>query len=110
MNSGFSRERALLAALFLVALATVMFEILLTRVFSLTMFSFVCLALTRFPSQSGQLYAADLAGAATGCLGVIAALHVIAMALGISASFWTGVASYAIAVGSFALTARTQVD
>jgi len=31
---------------------------------------------------------------------------VIAMALGISASFWTGVASYVIAVGSFAMAAR----
>ncbi len=153
--------RGLLPALFLVALATVMFEVLLTRVFSLTMwyhfafmaisiamfgltlgallvflrpdrwpeatllhsmgqcalllaiymtvviflhislylpspnvamlpmvltfigvavpfvFSgiFICLALTRFPSQIGSLYAVDLAGAAIGCLCVIAALH-----------------------------------
>ncbi len=35
---------------------------------------FVCLALTRFPARIGQLYAVDLAGAALGCLGVIAAL------------------------------------
>ena len=35
---------------------------------------FVCLALTRFPERVGSLYAADLAGAALGCLGVIAAL------------------------------------
>lgn len=155
------RERTLLAALFLVALATVMFEILLTRIFSLTLwyhfafmaisvamfgltvgallvflraawwpdgtlprtmgiaaavlgvtmvsvvllhvtlytplphvdmvplvltfvvvsvpfvFSgiFVCLALTRFPSRIGRLYAADLGGAAAGCLAVIAALR-----------------------------------
>jgi hypothetical protein len=161
MASSAARERSLLAALFLVALATVMFEILLTRIFSLTLwyhfafmaisiamfgltvgallvflrpdwwpeatlaqamgmcavflaiamatvvflhislytpmpyidmapmvvtfvvvsvpfiFSgiFVCLALTRFPSQIGRLYAADLGGAATGCLAVIAALH-----------------------------------
>ena len=161
MNPGVLRERALLPALFLVALATVMFEVLLTRVFSLTMwyhfafmaisiamfgmtvgallvflrpdrwpegtllramgqcallfavsmavviflhislylpspnvdmlpivltfiavavpfvFSgiFICLALTRFRSQVGRLYAVDLAGAATGCLCVIAALH-----------------------------------
>ena len=27
----------------------------------------VCLALTRFPTQISKLYAADLAGAATGC-------------------------------------------
>jgi len=156
-----SQERGLAGALFLVTLATVMFQVLLTRIFSLTMwyhfafmaismamfgmtvgalavflrpaawsdaallpgmgrsallfavsmvavillhtffyvpnpavtvlplgitftaaavpfvFSgiFVCLALTRFPSRLGQLYAVDLAGAATGCLFVVAALH-----------------------------------
>ncbi len=161
MNSVPVRDRDLLPALFLVALATVMFEVLLTRIFSLTLwyhfafmaisiamlgltvgallvflrpewwpearlpramgacalllaicmavaifahitsyiplphiailpmiltflivtvpfvFSgiFVCLALTRFPSRIGKLYAADLAGAAIGCLAVIAALH-----------------------------------
>ncbi|MGH8692520.1 MAG: hypothetical protein ACREUS_15970 [Burkholderiales bacterium] len=36
---------------------------------------FVCLALTRFPRRIGQLYAVDLAGAAIGCLAVIASLH-----------------------------------
>jgi len=36
---------------------------------------FVCLALTRFPSRIGQLYAVDLAGAAIGCLCVIASLQ-----------------------------------
>jgi hypothetical protein len=36
---------------------------------------FVCLALTRFAPRIGQLYAADLAGAALGCLAVIAALQ-----------------------------------
>ena len=36
---------------------------------------FVCLALTRFPSSIGQLYAVDLGGAALGCLAVIAALN-----------------------------------
>ncbi|MDY6987342.1 MAG: hypothetical protein SWQ30_04725 [Thermodesulfobacteriota bacterium] len=35
----------------------------------------VCLALTRFPAQIGSLYAADLAGAAAGCIGVIWALE-----------------------------------
>jgi hypothetical protein len=160
MNSGISQERGLPLALFIVALATVMFEVLLTRIFSLTMwyhfafmaisiamfgltvgallvflrphwwpaetvtqgmgkaalflsiamtvviflhislylpspavdmvpmvvtfigvavpfvFSgiFVCLALTRFPARIGKLYAADLAGAAIGCLGVVVAL------------------------------------
>lgn len=154
-------SRSLLPALFLVALATVMFEVLLTRIFSLTMwfhfafmaisiamfgltlgallvflrperwpdatlarslgrsalwlavsmavviflhislylpspavdmlpiiltflavavplvFSgiFICLALTRFPAEVGKLYAADLAGAAIGCLAVIVALR-----------------------------------
>jgi predicted membrane-bound spermidine synthase len=158
-----SQERSLSGALFLVALATLMFEVLLTRVFSLTLwyhfafmaislamfgmtlgallvflrpqawpeatlrrsmgrcallfgltmvvvillhsmvfvpsprialwpialtfagaalpfvFSgiFVCLALTRFPARLGQLYAFDLAGAALGCLAVIAALEVL---------------------------------
>ena len=36
---------------------------------------FVCLALTRFPRRIGKLYAVDLAGAALGCLAVIAALN-----------------------------------
>jgi hypothetical protein len=154
-------DRPLRVALFLVALATVMFEVLLTRIFSLTMwfhfafmaisiamfgltvgallvflrparwpqamlsrsmgrsalflavsmvvviflhislylpsaavdmrpmvltfigvavpfiFSgiFISLALTRFPALIGSLYATDLAGAAMGCLAVIAALQ-----------------------------------
>jgi hypothetical protein len=161
LNTASPAPRGLPAALFLVTLATVMFEVLLTRVFSLTMwyhfafmaismamfgmtvgalivflhpggrtgdallpamgkcallfavsmaaaifahissylpsphadawpmlrtfaiaavpfvFSgiFVCLALTRFPARIGRLYAVDLAGAATGCLCVIASLH-----------------------------------
>ncbi len=161
MNSLRFRDRDLLPALFLVALATLMFEVLLTRIFSLTLwyhfafmaisiamfgltvgallvflrpgwwpqetlpramgmcglllaaamvgsvfahttaylpspqvvvlpmvltfiavtvpfvFSgiFVCLALTRFPERIGRLYAADLAGAAIGCVSVIAVLH-----------------------------------
>lgn len=161
MSPTSASPRALPAALFLVTLATVMFQVLLTRVFSLTMwyhyafmaismamlgltvgalavflrpsawpeatlaramgrcaalfavsmagvilahsllfipnpwvdfwpmawtfiaaavpfgFSgiFVCLALTRFPSRIGQLYAVDLAGAAIGCLCVIVSLQ-----------------------------------
>lgn len=35
----------------------------------------ICLALTRFPSQISQLYAADLLAAATGCLAIIAVLN-----------------------------------
>ncbi len=37
----------------------------------------VCLALTRFPRQVSQLYAADLGGAAAGCLLVVYALRFI---------------------------------
>ncbi len=37
----------------------------------------VCLALTRFPAQLSRLYAADLAGAALGCLAVVALLRVV---------------------------------
>lgn len=37
----------------------------------------VCVALTRFPAQVGRLYAADLAGAAVGCLLVVALLRSI---------------------------------
>ena len=35
----------------------------------------VCLALTRFPSQTNRLYAADLVGAALGCILVVALFH-----------------------------------
>ena len=35
----------------------------------------VCLALTRFPSRIGALYGADLAGAALGCVALIAVLR-----------------------------------
>jgi hypothetical protein len=38
---------------------------------------FVCLALTRFPQDVGCLYAADLIGAACGCLGVFVALKFV---------------------------------
>ena len=36
-----------------------------------------CLALTRFPLQVSKLYAADLAGAATGCLAFIGLLNIV---------------------------------
>ncbi|MBX7244691.1 MAG: hypothetical protein K1X53_04285 [Candidatus Sumerlaeaceae bacterium] len=36
----------------------------------------VCLSLTRFPSQVGRLYAADLVGAALGCILLVLALRV----------------------------------
>ena len=55
----------------------------------------VCLALTRFPQQVGRLYAADLAGAATGCIVVVYALRffdapsavILASALGAVGAF-----------------------
>lgn len=57
----------------------------------------VCLALTRFPRQVGRLYAADLAGAATGCIAVIyvlkitdgpTAVMVCALMASLGALFW----------------------
>jgi predicted membrane-bound spermidine synthase len=176
--------RRLYAALFLVTLATVMFQVLLTRVFSLTMWYhfafmaisiamfgltvgalivflrprwwpqerlaaamalcalgfaltmaavvllqtvflpsgwslylnfaaaavpfvlsgiFVCLALTRFPARIGELYAFDLAGAALGCLAVIAAL---AWLDGIGALL--GCASIAALAGSLLARGRAR--
>jgi hypothetical protein len=59
----------------------------------------VCLALTRFAFQIGSLYAADLAGAATGCVAVIWALEytdgptavfVAALFSSVGAFFFTG--------------------
>src|SRR5437762_13148181 len=58
MNPGVPRERRLLSALFLVALATVMFEVLLTRVFSLTMwyhFAFMAISIAMFGMTVGAL-------------------------------------------------------
>jgi len=37
----------------------------------------ICLALTRFPSQVGRIYAFDLAGAAVGCVGVVLLLDAL---------------------------------
>jgi hypothetical protein len=54
----------------------------LAATFGVTALSFtcagvsVCLALTRFPRQVGGLYAADLAGAALGCIGLLWLLDV----------------------------------
>src|SRR5437762_3102612 len=58
MNPGVPRERRLLSALFLVALATVMFVVLLTRVFSLTMwyhFAFMAISIAMFGLTVGAL-------------------------------------------------------
>jgi hypothetical protein len=48
--------------------------------------------------------------AVNGAMSVLASVLavVIAMAAGISVSFWTGVASYAAALAMFALAARAQ--
>ncbi len=37
----------------------------------------ICIALTRFPSQTSKLYAADLAGAACGCIFLVALLEYV---------------------------------
>ncbi|HEY6966831.1 MAG TPA: class I SAM-dependent methyltransferase, partial [Burkholderiales bacterium] len=54
----------------------------------------VCLALTRFPAAANPLYAADLAGAALGCIGYVALLSVMD---GISAVFATAALAAAAA-------------
>lgn len=83
----------------------------------------VCLALTRFPTQVGGLYAADLVGAALGCIAFIVALEftdgptaVILVAVlaalaaylfaadGGGASLRRGTAALAVALAAFALT------
>src|SRR5215467_11213676 len=115
-------SRSTYAGVFLVALANVMYELLLTRIFSVTMwyhFAFmaismamllnvstasgeslpdpmsflasfgivsvpfvvggmcITLALTRFSAQVGAVYAADLLGAALGCVLLWVALHLV---------------------------------
>jgi predicted membrane-bound spermidine synthase len=57
-TSNASRERGMLPALFFVALATVMFEVLLTRIFSLTMwfhFAFMAISIAMFGLTVGAL-------------------------------------------------------
>ena len=51
----------------------------------------VSLALTRSPYPIGQVYGADLIGAATGCIGVLALLNVMS---GPSAVLWVGGSSH----------------
>jgi hypothetical protein len=55
----------------------------------------VSLALTRSPYPIGEVYGADLLGAAAGCLGVLAVLD---LASGPSAVLWTGVLAAAAAL------------
>lgn len=61
----------------------------------------VCLALTRFPAAANRMYAADLAGAALGCVGYVALLSVMD---GISAVIAT--AALATAAGFVLLPAE----
>src|SRR4249920_3661638 len=58
LNPNVSRERGMLPALFLVALATVMFEVLLTRIFSVTMwyhFAFMAISIAMFGMTAGAV-------------------------------------------------------
>lgn len=63
----------------------------------------ITLLLTRLPYGGGWLYAADLTGAALGCLGVIFVLLVVDP---VSATFWIG----AFAAGSGWMVARDNAD
>jgi spermidine synthase len=63
----------------------------------------ITLLLTRLPDGGGRLYAADLTGAALGCLGIIFALLVVDP---VSATFWIA----AFAAGSGWVVARDNVD
>jgi len=63
----------------------------------------ITLLLTRLPYGGGRLYAADLTGAALGCLGIIFALLVVDP---VSATFWIG----AFAAGSGWVVTRRSVD
>ena len=59
MDSPLVRDRNLLAALFLVALSTVMFEVLLTMIFSLTLwyhFAFMAISLALFGSGASGVF------------------------------------------------------
>ena len=63
----------------------------------------ITLLLTRLPSAGGWLYAADLSGAAIGCLGVIAALLLVDP---VSATLWIA----AFSAGAGVLMVRGGVD
>jgi spermidine synthase len=63
----------------------------------------ITLLLTRLPYGGGRLYAADLTGAALGCLGIIFALLVVDP---VSATFWIA----AFAAGSGWVVTRHSVD
>ena len=63
----------------------------------------ITLLLTRLPYGGGWLYAADLTGAALGCLGVILVLLVVDP---VSATFWIG----AFAAGAGWMVVRDNAD
>jgi hypothetical protein len=63
----------------------------------------VCLVLSRYPLQVNGLYAADLAGAALGCLAVFVLLRVMD---GVAAAFAT---AFLACVGAAALAGRSQL-
>ena len=63
----------------------------------------ITLLLTRLPYAGGWLYAADLTGAALGCLGVIFVLLIVDP---VSATFWIG----AFAAGSGWMVVRDNAD
>jgi len=61
----------------------------------------VCLALTKFPRQVSQLYAADLSGAAAGCILIVYALRYIdAPTLVIFSGALAGLGAFLLALGN----------
>jgi hypothetical protein len=63
----------------------------------------VCLALTRFPPQVNRLYAADLVGAAVGCLGLVALFVVLdgpSLVIAVAALAALGATLFAAEAGS----------
>jgi SAM-dependent methyltransferase len=94
-------------------LPLVVSEAYLTLVLALTTTAFVIpftaggvcitLLLTRLPYGGGRLYAADLSGAALGCIGIIFALLVVDP---VSATLWIG----AFAAGAGWLVVRDRAD
>jgi hypothetical protein len=63
----------------------------------------ICLALTRLPGPVGSTYAADLAGAACGCLATVGALTIAdapAAVFLVSALAAAGAAAFALAIGA----------
>ncbi len=64
----------------------------------------VTLVLTRYPGEVGRLYAADLIGAALGCIGIIGIMEISGARGGVAAvGFLMAAAAYAFAYGSQAL-------